>query len=119
MPVIKFTPAFVASGLVCPPDKKKIEYSVADEPGLFVECRASERAVPTWYLRGADQARGHEGRGEVNDGHYILLSFACHCCDHTKPVQRGVVVVGCPCRGKCGIVIGEKPGSFAKNPFVT
>ena len=51
MPVVNFTPAFVASGLVCPPDKKKIEYSVADEPGLFVECRASEKAVPTWYLR--------------------------------------------------------------------
>ena len=32
-------------------DKKKIEYSVADESGLFVECRASDKAVPTWYLR--------------------------------------------------------------------
>lgn len=51
MPVVNFTPAFVASGLVCPPDKRKIEYSVSDEPGLFVECRASEKAVPTWYLR--------------------------------------------------------------------
>lgn len=51
MPIMNFTPAFMASGLVCPPDKKKIEYSVADEPGLFVECRASDRAVPTWYLR--------------------------------------------------------------------
>ena len=51
MPVMTFTPAFMASGLVCPPDKKKIEYGVADEPGLFVECRASEKAVPTWYLR--------------------------------------------------------------------
>ncbi len=51
MPVVNFTPAFVASGLVCPPDKKKIEYSVSDEPGLFAECRASEKAVPTWYLR--------------------------------------------------------------------
>ena len=51
MPVIQFTPAFMATGLVCPPDKKKIEYSVADTPGLFVECRASKTAVPTWYLR--------------------------------------------------------------------
>ena len=51
MPVINFTPAFMATGLVCPSDKKKIEYSVADEPGLFVECRASVKAIPTWYLR--------------------------------------------------------------------
>lgn len=51
MPVITFTPAFMATGLVCPPGKTKIEYSVADEPGLFVECRASQTATPTWYLR--------------------------------------------------------------------
>ncbi len=51
MPVIQNFQAFMATGLVCPPDKKKIEYSVADELGLFVECRASEKSVPTWYLR--------------------------------------------------------------------
>lgn len=51
MPIVNFTPAFMATGLICPPDKNKIEYSVADEPGLFVECRATEKAVPTWYLR--------------------------------------------------------------------
>lgn len=51
MPVMTFSPAFMATGLVCPADKKRIEWSVADEPGLFVECRASDRAVPTWYLR--------------------------------------------------------------------
>ena len=51
MPVIKNFQEFMSGGLVCPLDKKKIEYSVADEPGLFVECRASARALPTWYLR--------------------------------------------------------------------
>lgn len=51
MPVINFTPTFMATGLVCPPDKDKIEYGVAGEPGLFVECRASKKAKPTWYLR--------------------------------------------------------------------
>lgn len=51
MPVMAFTPAFMATGLVCPPGKTKIEYSVEDEPGLFVECRASQTATPTWYLR--------------------------------------------------------------------
>ena len=52
MPVIVDFQAFMASGgLVCPPDKNKVEYSVSDEPGLFVECRASATALPTWYLR--------------------------------------------------------------------
>lgn len=51
MSVVNFTPAFMATGLVCPTGKKKIEYSVADEPGLFVECRDSVTAIPTWYLR--------------------------------------------------------------------
>ena len=51
MPVIQNFQAFIANGLVCPSDRNKIEYSVADEPGLFVECRASAKALPTWYLR--------------------------------------------------------------------
>lgn len=52
MAVIENFQAFVASGgLVCPSGKTKIEYSVADEPGLFVECRDSATAVPMWYLR--------------------------------------------------------------------
>jgi integrase len=51
MPVMNFTPTFMASGLIVPPGKQKIEYSVSDEPGLFVECRASAKAIPTWYLR--------------------------------------------------------------------
>jgi len=52
MPVIQNFQAFIdGGGLTCPLDKKKVEYSVADEPGLFVECRASATASPTWYLR--------------------------------------------------------------------
>ena len=51
MPVIQNFQSFMTDGLVCPPDKKKIEYSVADEPGLFVECRSSMTSVPVWYLR--------------------------------------------------------------------
>lgn len=69
MPVIQFTPAFMATGLVCPPDKKKIEYSVSDEPGLFVECRASKTSRPTWYLR-QKNAKGtnfYTNLGTVND----------------------------------------------------
>ena len=51
MPVLNFTPAFMATGLVCPPDKKRIEYCDAEVPGLLIECRSSANAVPTWYLR--------------------------------------------------------------------
>jgi len=51
MPTKTFTTAFMATGLVCPAGMKKIEYGVDGDPGLFVECRASEKAVPTWYLR--------------------------------------------------------------------
>lgn len=51
MPIVSFTPAFMATGLVVPDGKIKIEYSDKDEPGLFIECRASATAVPTWYLR--------------------------------------------------------------------
>jgi len=52
MTVIANFQSFMATGgLVCPPGKSKIEYGVADEPNLFVECRASEKAIPTWYLR--------------------------------------------------------------------
>lgn len=52
MPVIQNFQAFMdGGGLVCPPNTKKIEYGLADEKGLFVECRASATAVPTWYLR--------------------------------------------------------------------
>jgi len=51
MPVIQDFTAFMAKGLTVPPEKTKIEYSVADEPGLFVECRAKSSTPPTWYLR--------------------------------------------------------------------
>lgn len=52
MPVVENFQLFMAAGgLICPPDKKKIEWAVGDEPGLFVECRDSATATPTWYLR--------------------------------------------------------------------
>ena len=52
MPVIQNFQSFMTDGgLVCPPDKKKIEYGLADAPGLFVECRASVKSEPTWCLR--------------------------------------------------------------------
>lgn len=51
MPVLNLTPAFMATGLVCPADKKRIEYCDAEVPGLLIECRSSANAIPTWYLR--------------------------------------------------------------------
>lgn len=51
MPVVKFTQAFMANGLVCPPGKKRIEYCDVDMPGLLVEVRSAPNAVPTWYVR--------------------------------------------------------------------
>ena len=58
MSVIQNFQTFINDGgLVCPAGKSKIEFSVADESGLFVECRATEKAIPTWYLR-LKNARG-------------------------------------------------------------
>lgn len=52
MPVVQFTKEFMATGLVCPPDRKRIEYSVKGGPGgLFVECRSTPNSVPVWYVR--------------------------------------------------------------------
>ena len=75
MPVIQFTPAFMATGLVCPPDKKKIEYSVSDEPGLFVECRASKTSRPTWYLR-LKNAKGTNFYTNLGTTHELTLTQA-------------------------------------------
>lgn len=69
MPVISDFQAFMVAGLVCPSDKERIEYCVADEPGLFVECYASTNRIPTWYLR-QKNARGtnvYKKLGTVRD----------------------------------------------------
>jgi integrase len=68
--VIGNSKTFMAEGgLVCPPDKSKIEYAVADELGLFVECRSSAKSVPTWYLRLKNQkgSNVYKKLGTVND----------------------------------------------------
>lgn len=51
MPVVIFSQAFLATGLVCPPAKKRIEYCDKDCPGLLAEVRAGAGSVPTWYIR--------------------------------------------------------------------
>ena len=49
--IVHFTPAFMATGLVCPPDRARVELADRDEPGLFCEVRSSSKAVPTFWLR--------------------------------------------------------------------
>lgn len=51
MPEREFTPAFMATGLICPPGKRCIEYGVMGESRLFAECRATPQSVPTWKVR--------------------------------------------------------------------
>lgn len=52
MPVIQDFQAFMAGGgLVCPLGKKKIEYSLSDEPGLFALVRNNAANAPIWVQR--------------------------------------------------------------------
>ena len=68
MPVLNLTPAFMATGLVCPADKKRIEYCDAEVPGLLIECRSSANAIPTWYLRyKADGKTAYTRLGNVQE----------------------------------------------------
>lgn len=75
MPVVDFTPAFMSKGLRCPEGKSKIEYAVAAEPGLFVECRASKTAVPVWYLRLKNSAGTNTYR-KIGAVHEVTLEAA-------------------------------------------
>lgn len=52
MPVIQDLNALIAAGgPTLSLGKSKEEFGDALTPGLFLECRASEKSVPTWYLR--------------------------------------------------------------------
>ncbi len=57
MPEREFTPAFMATGLICPPDSKHIEYGVMGESRLFADCRSAPNSVPMWKVR-LDNAQG-------------------------------------------------------------
>jgi site-specific recombinase XerD len=51
MPVLNFTPAFMASGLVTKPADKRTEYCDSEVRGLLIEVRSAPDSIPTWYLR--------------------------------------------------------------------
>lgn len=52
MPVVQDLNALIAAGgPTLSVGKSKEEFGDALTPGLFLECRSSEKSVPTWYLR--------------------------------------------------------------------
>lgn len=51
MPVVKLTQDFIATKLVCPEGKSKIEYCCDIVKGFLVECRATSPNAGTYYLR--------------------------------------------------------------------
>ena len=52
MPVVNdFAEALARGELVCPPEKKKIEFGVPGYPGLFLQCAASATSQRVWYQR--------------------------------------------------------------------
>lgn len=60
MPVIKLTPEFLATSLICPAGQRRIEYCDGHSrdavPGLYIEVRNTSHGHGTYYLRYKDQA---------------------------------------------------------------
>lgn len=86
MPVVEFTPEFMATGRVVPPGKSKIQFGVIGTPRLYLECRASPDSVDTWYVR-LDGPKGliHKRLGTVND---LTVSQACKLANQVKAEHR-------------------------------
>ena len=51
MPSATFNDHFLRNGLVCPPEKHRIEYTDALRTGLYIEVRSTSPGQGTWYLR--------------------------------------------------------------------
>jgi len=54
MPIIKLTPQYIASSLICPPGKTRIEFCDSDVPGLYIAVRAASPGEGVYYLRWKD-----------------------------------------------------------------
>lgn len=65
MPVVKLTPAFVATELVCPANMKRIEYCDAECRGLLIEVRCAANSVPTFYVRYKQPTTRYERLGDI------------------------------------------------------
>jgi integrase len=54
MPIIKLTPQFIATSLVCPPEKTRVELCDSEIPGLYIAVRAASPGEGVYYLRWKD-----------------------------------------------------------------
>ena len=69
IPIIKLTPAFVATKLQCPPGQRRIEFVPDDQPGMYIEVRAASPGRGTYFLRYKDatQKTCHQKIGRTTD----------------------------------------------------
>lgn len=54
MPVLKLTPQFILTSLLCPPGKTRGEFCDTDVPGLYIAVRAASPGEGVFYLRWKD-----------------------------------------------------------------
>ena len=69
MSIVKLTQSMINNELICPPDKARIEYCDSEQPGLYLEVRATSPGNFTWYLRYKDSAGKtcHQKIGRTTD----------------------------------------------------
>ena len=69
MPVVKITEAFISTELICPEGKLRIEYCDQDNPGLYIEVRATSPGRGTYYLRYKNDSNktAHQKIGRTSD----------------------------------------------------
>ena len=56
MPIVKLTQNFITNDLQCPAGKARIEFCCSEQPGLYVEVRATNQGQGTYYWRYKDSA---------------------------------------------------------------
>lgn len=54
MPIVKLTQQFIANDLRCPEGKSRVEFCCSEQPGLYVEVRATNQGQGTYYYRYKD-----------------------------------------------------------------
>lgn len=69
MPIVKLTQSFINNDLHCPEGKSRIEFCCADQPGLYVEVRATSQGCGTLYHRYKDLSSKtcHQKIGRTSD----------------------------------------------------
>ena len=75
MPIVHLTPQFIKQQLVCPADKKRIEFCDTEFPGLYVEVRETSQGQGTYYLR-YKNAQGKTRHQKLARTHEMTLSQA-------------------------------------------